>query len=109
MADSLFNLAAGLELLAQGAQFLCNGLYLAVHVLPPPFAAVQVLPLVRQGVYLRLQSVPQHGELGGVVYAVGLQKAELRCIAVQPCDLLADAEGQGRTLGEGLRMPNRYR
>ena len=54
MADSLFNLAAGLELLAQGAQFLCNGLYLAVHVLPPPFAAIQVFPLVRQGVYLRL-------------------------------------------------------
>lgn len=85
--------------MAQGTQLLCNGLYLAVHVLPTPFAAVQVFPLVRQGVYLRLQSVPQHGELGGAVYAIGLQETELRHIAVQPCNLLADTEGQGRMLG----------
>ena len=57
MADSPLDLAAGFELLTQGAQLLCNGLYFTIHVPSPPFEAVQVFPLVRQGVDLRLQGI----------------------------------------------------
>ena len=102
MRDSLFNLAAGLELLAQGAQHLVDGLYLRLHVQPAPLLAVQVFPLLGQGVDLRLQGVSQHGKLLCAVHAVRLQKAELRRIAVQLRDLLSDAERHGGASGGWL-------
>ena len=99
MEDGLFDLTAGSQPLPQGMQYFVDGLYLTVRVLPLPFEAVQVFPLVGQGVYLRLQRIPQHSELGGGVDPVLLQETKLRHIAVQPCDLPADAEGQRRVPG----------
>ena len=102
MGDRLFDLAAGLELLAQGAQHLVDDLYLRLHVQPAPLLAVQVFPLLGQGVDLCLQGVPQHGKLLCAVHAVCLQKAELRRIAVQLRDLLSGAERHRGASGGGF-------
>ena len=96
MGDGLFDLAAGPQLGPQGTQFLCDGLYLAVHVKPPPFLTVQAVPLFGEGVDLRLQGVKEHGKLGGVVDVVGLQKVELGGIAFQPGHFLPHPEGDRR-------------
>ena len=93
MGDGLFDLTAGPQPGPQGTQFLCDGLNLTVHIKPPPLLAVQAAPLFGQGIDLRLQSVKEHGKLGGVVDMVGLQETELGGIAFQLGHFLSHPKG----------------
>ena len=89
---------AGFQITAKRAKAGVDSSDQRLYVLARPFSAVQLPALVRQGVDLGLQGLPQCGKLVVGIYAVSPQKPVLPLVLAQLLHILPDGEGDGAAL-----------